>query len=118
MDWELGHKADPFAPAYPGIKPEWYFLWEYQLLKEFPPHLLWVGRPARVCLFVIGILFAIWAIVPWLDRRAYRDRSSPAFSDLAWAALLFLTYLTLMGWDIGAGEGTEGLAIMQKVARV
>jgi quinol-cytochrome oxidoreductase complex cytochrome b subunit len=38
MEWELGQKADPLASAYPGIKPEWYFLWEYQLLKEFPPH--------------------------------------------------------------------------------
>ena len=46
MDWELGEKADPFAPAYPGIKPEWYFLWEYQLLKEFPPHLFRFGGPA------------------------------------------------------------------------
>ncbi|MBW1884941.1 MAG: cytochrome b N-terminal domain-containing protein, partial [Deltaproteobacteria bacterium] len=40
VEWELGLKADPLAPAYPGIKPEWYFLWVYQLLKEFPPHLL------------------------------------------------------------------------------
>ena len=78
MDWELGHKADPFAPAYPGIKPEWYFLWEYQLLKEFPPHLFGLEGP-QVCLFVIGILFGIWAVIPWLDRRAYRDRSSPGF---------------------------------------
>ena len=50
MDWELGEKADPLAPAYPGIKPEWYFLWEYQLLKEFPPHLLaWKGRKSACC---------------------------------------------------------------------
>ena len=103
MDWELGEKADPLAPAYPGIKPEWYFLWEYQLLKEFPPHLFGLEGP-QVCLFVIGILFGIWAIIPWLDRRAYRDKPSPAFSDLAWAAILFLTYLTLMGWDIGAAR--------------
>ena len=46
MDWELGEKADPLAPAYPGIKPEWYFLWEYQLLKEFPPHLFGSGGSA------------------------------------------------------------------------
>ena len=56
MDWELGEKADALAPAYPGIKPEWYFLWEYQLLKEFPPHLFGLEGP-QVCLFVIGILF-------------------------------------------------------------
>ena len=25
--WELGIKADPFASAPAGIRPEWYFLW-------------------------------------------------------------------------------------------
>jgi quinol-cytochrome oxidoreductase complex cytochrome b subunit len=117
MDWEMGEKADPLAPAYPGIKPEWYFLWEYQLLKEFPPRLFGLEGP-QVCLFVIGLLFGIWAIIPWADRRAYQDKPSPAFSDLGWAALLFLTYLTLMGWDIGArGTGAE-LASMYNIARV
>lgn len=109
MDWELGDKADPFAPAYPGIKPEWYFLWEYQLLKEFPPHLFGLEGP-QVCLLVIGVMFGIWAIIPWLDRRAYRDMESPAFSDLGWAAILFLTYLTLKGWDIGSTGATSELA--------
>jgi len=117
MDWELGDKADPMAPAYPGIKPEWYFLWEYQLLKEFPPHLFGLEGP-QVCLFLIAILFGIWAIIPWLDRRAARGQASPAFSDLGWAAILFLTYLTLAGWDIGAGGAGSDLASMPKVARV
>ena len=117
MDWELGEKADPMAPAYPGIKPEWYFLWEYQLLKEFPPHLFGLEGP-QVCLFLIAILFGIWAIIPWLDRRAARGQLSPAFSDFGWAAILFLTYLTLAGWDIGAGGAGADLASMPKVARV
>ena len=115
MDWELGEKADPFAPAYPGIKPEWYFLWEYQLLKEFPPHLFGLEGP-QVCLFVIAILLGIWAVIPWLDRRAYRNMHSPAFSDFGWAAILFLTYLTLMGWDIGAKSGSDDPASLQRIA--
>lgn len=117
MDWELGEKADPLAPAYPGIKPEWYFLWEYQLLKEFPPHLFGLEGP-QVCLFLIGILFGIWAIIPWLDRRAYRNEPSPEFSDFAWGAIFFLTYLTLMAWDIGAGGPAEGPEALQRIARV
>jgi cytochrome b6 len=117
MDWELGEKADPLAPAYPGIKPEWYFLWEYQLLKEFPPHLFGLEGP-QVCLFLIAVLLGIWAIIPWLDRRAQRDKLSPAFSDFGWAAILFLTYLTLTGWDIGARGASSELAAMQNVARV
>lgn len=117
MDWELGEKADPFAPAYPGIKPEWYFLWEYQLLKEFPPHLFRLEGP-QVCLFVIAILLGIWAIIPWLDRRAYRNIASPAFSDFGWGAILFLTYLTLMGWDIGAHGSADDPTAQQKIAHV
>jgi cytochrome b6 len=117
MDWELGQKANPLAPAYPGIKPEWYFLWEYQLLKEFPPHLFGLEGP-QVCLLLIALLLGVWAVVPWLDRRAARNRMSPGFSDFGWGAILFLAYLTLMGWDIGAtGQGTE-LELVHKSARV
>ncbi len=114
MDWELGSKADPMAPAYAGIKPEWYFLWEYQLLKEFPPHLFGLEGP-QVCLFLIAILLGIWAVIPWLDRRAARNKPSPAFSDFGWAAILFLVYLTLMGWDIGATGTGSDLALAHKV---
>ena len=117
MDWELGAKADPMAPAYPGIKPEWYFLWEYQLLKEFPPHLFGLEGP-QVCLLLIALMFGIWGLIPWLDRRARRDKFSPAFSDFGWAAILFLTFLTLTGWDIGAGGASSDLASMPRVARV
>jgi quinol-cytochrome oxidoreductase complex cytochrome b subunit len=116
MDWELGEKADPLAPAYPGIKPEWYFLWEYQLLKEFPPHLFGLEGP-QVCVFLISILLFIWAVIPWLDRRAYHDKYSPGFSDFGWAAILFLTFLTLAGWDIGGGANASDLAAMPKIAR-
>jgi Cytochrome b subunit of the bc complex len=105
------------APAYPGIKPEWYFLWEYQLLKEFPPHLFGLEGP-QVCLLLIALMFGIWGLIPWLDRRARRNKSSPAFSDFGWAAILFLTFLTLTGWDIGAGGASIDLASMPRVARV
>jgi quinol-cytochrome oxidoreductase complex cytochrome b subunit len=117
MDWELGDKADPMAPAYPGIKPEWYFLWEYQLLKEFPPHLFGLEGP-QVCLLLIALMFGIWALIPWLDRRARRDKPSTAFSDLGWAAILFLTYLTLLGWDIGAGGASDPMAAVRNSARI
>lgn len=110
IDWELGKKADPLAPAYPGIKPEWYFLWVYQLLKEFPPHLFGLEGP-EAALAVVTVLLLAWAVVPWLDRRAARGQPSPAFSDFGVAALLFIGYLTLNAWDIGGGPppGEAGL---------
>lgn len=116
LDWELGQKADPLAPAYAGIKPEWYFLWEYQLLKEFPPHLFGLEGP-QVCLLVVSLLLGIWAVVPWLDRRAARNEPSPAFSDFGWAALLFLTFLTLKAWDIGSGPSLAEPVAARTIAR-
>lgn len=101
MEWDLGRKADPLAPAYPGIKPEWYFLWVYQLLKEFPPHLLGLEGPQLCLLFVCGLL-GVWAVIPWIDRNARRNLPSPGFTDFGVAALFFIAFLTLKAWDIGA----------------
>jgi cytochrome b6 len=103
LEWELGNKADPLAPAYPGIKPEWYFLWVYQLLKEFPPHVLGMEGP-QACLLIVFLLMGIWAVVPWIDRKAHRGQQSPEFSDLAFAAMFFLLFLTLKAWDIGVDD--------------
>jgi cytochrome b6 len=102
VGWELGTRADPLVPAPPGIKPEWYFLWVYQLLKEFPPHLLGVEGP-QLCLLVVAGLMTVWALVPWLDRKARRGEYSPEFTDLGVAAVLFVAFLTLKAWDLGGG---------------
>ncbi len=115
LDWELGQKADPLAPAFPGIKPEWYFLWEYQLLKEFPPHLFGLEGP-QLCLLVVTVLLGVWAIIPWLDRQARRNEPSPGFSDFGWGAILFLTFLTLKAWDIGGAEPITSAASLKAIA--
>ncbi len=106
VEWELGHKANPLAPAYPGIKPEWYFLWVYQILKEFPPHLLGM-EGSQAALAAVSVLLGGWAVVPWLDRRARQGKPSPAFTDLGVAALLFVGFLTLKAWDIGGGGALQ-----------
>ncbi len=116
IEWELGKKANPLAPAYPGIKPEWYFLWVYQLLKEFPPRLFGIEGP-QAALAVVTALLLVWALVPWLDRRASREQPSPAFTDLGAAAILFLAFLTLKAWDVGGGGGPGRLPDPQAVAR-
>lgn len=107
FEWELGMKADPLKPAYPGIKPEWYFLWMYQLLKEFPPHFMGM-EGSQACLLIATILMAIWALVPFLDRKAARNRPSPAFTDFGVGILYFLGYLMLKAWDIGAPHVAHG----------
>jgi cytochrome b6 len=104
--------GSPLAPAYPGIKPEWYFLWVYQLLKEFPPHLMGLEGP-QAALLVVTVLLAIWAAVPWMDRSAAMGKSSAAFSDFGISALYVIGYLTLKAWDIGGGgrEMPDAIAV-------
>jgi cytochrome b6 len=100
MEWELGAKANPLKPAYPGIKPEWYFLSVYQMLREFPAHLLGMEGP-QACLLLASILGAIAFAIPLLDRNAAKGRPSPLFTDLGVAGILFLGFLTLKAWDVG-----------------
>jgi len=107
FEWELGLKADPLQPAYPGIKPEWYFLWMYQLLKEFPAHIAGLEGP-QACLAIATVLLAIWALVPFLDRRAAKNQPSPAFTDFGVGILYFLGFLMLKAWDVGAPPVEHG----------
>lgn len=91
VPWEIGEPADPLAtPAH--IKPEWYFLPSYQLLKYFEgPHGAFVGILACSLPFVL-LLF--W---PFLDRGKHRHpKKRPiavAVGVLAVAAALFLGVL-------------------------
>ena len=100
MEWELGSKANPLKPAYPGIKPEWYFLWIYQMLKEFPAHLFGMEGP-QACLLLINVIAVVAVAIPLIDRKAARGEESPEISDLAVAGLLFVGLLTLKAWDLG-----------------
>jgi len=99
-EWELGDKANPLKPAYPGIKPEWYFLWVYQMLKEFPAHIMGMEGP-QACLIVATVLMGIAFFIPLLDRNAAKGKPSPLFTDMGVAGILFLGFLTLKAWDLG-----------------
>src|SRR6185436_12643973 len=90
--------------------------WEYQLLKEFPPHLFGLEGP-QLCLLIVSLLLGISAVIPWLDRQAQRDEPSPGFSDFGWGAILFLTFLTLKAWDIGATENVASAASIKIISR-
>ncbi len=68
--WELGAKADPFASAPAGIRPEWYFLAAFYTLKLIPSH-VFVVEGELLGLFGFGLLAAFWALLPfWATSRA------------------------------------------------
>ena len=95
--WELGRKADPFAPVPAGIRPEWYFLAPFQTLKMLPAHLFGI-EGELVGVIVMGLAAAAFVVVPFLDRRASRELPSPLFTALALAALAYLVVFTVLGY--------------------
>jgi cytochrome b6 len=93
----LGPKADPFASAPPDIKPEWYFYAPFQQLKMIPAH---VGPFEGEAVGAVGfaVLGMLFALVPFLDRRAARGERSPLFTVAGWAVLVYLVGLTWYAW--------------------
>lgn len=95
--WELGEKADPFASAPAGIKPEWFFLFAFETLKRLPAR-VWIieGESLGVLAFSLGALF--WLLVPFLDRKSARGQSSPLFTLIGLAVLLYIVVMTVVGF--------------------
>lgn len=82
-------KADPFdTPAH--IKPEWYFMGMYQVLKVVPNELLGIF----ISSLFIGLLF----LVPFIDRNPERKLARRKFSLAVFFTIIFLFIIfTLWG---------------------
>jgi cytochrome b6 len=96
--WELGEKADAFAPAPPDIRPEWYFMFMFETLKHVPG-----GSIAGLEYEAIPILgFALAALllllVPFLDREVVRRGRSPLFTAVGVVAVVYMVALTAWGY--------------------
>lgn len=62
-------KADPNDSAYIP-RPEWYFLFLFQMLKYFPGQIEWIGTAVIPGLAVVALI-----LLPFLDRNPYRHFS-------------------------------------------
>jgi len=94
--WELGVKADAFAPTPAGIHPEWYFLAVFQTLKLLPAKLLWI-EGEQLGLLVFSAAAMLWVLVPFLDRNP-EGRSGRVLSAVGVALVLYLVLMTLWAW--------------------
>ncbi|RPI24043.1 MAG: cytochrome bc complex cytochrome b subunit [Acidobacteria bacterium] len=95
--WELGEKADPFASAPAGIRPEWFFLFSFETLKLLPAHLWFMeGETLGVLAFAVGAAF--WLLVPFLDKRAARGLPSRAFTAIGLLVLIYIIVMTAIGF--------------------
>ncbi len=94
--WELGEKADPFAPAPAGIRPEWYFLFMFQTLKLIPPKILsFDGEVIGILAFAIGGL--VWFVLPFLDKSGQRKRSL-VFTLIGVLVVVYILVMTVVGF--------------------
>jgi cytochrome b6 len=94
---ELGEKADPFASAPIGIKPEWYFMFMFKTLKYLPSYILGIeGEVVGVIGFGVAGLFLV--LIPFLDWRTARGEPSRLFTWIAIAIIVFILVLTYLGY--------------------
>jgi quinol-cytochrome oxidoreductase complex cytochrome b subunit len=95
--WELGKKADSFASAPAGIKPEWYFLFMFQTLKYIPGKLLFFdGEVVGILLFGLGGL--LWLTVPFWDRKSARGEKNRFINYVGIFVVFYIIILTIVGW--------------------
>jgi cytochrome b6 len=95
--WELGVKADPFAPVPPGIRPEWYFLAAFHTLKLLPAHVAGI-EGELVGVVGMGLAAVALVLLPFLDRRSSRGEPSPIVTALGVVALVYLVVFTVVGY--------------------
>lgn len=90
-----GEPADPLnTPLH--VKPEWYFLALYQILKKIPPMLLGIeGKIVGVVIPIVLVgLILFW---PFLDIKP--DKSKKAYRiRLAFAIFAVITIIALTIW--------------------
>jgi len=99
---DLQAKADPFRTP-PDVKPEWYFLFVYQLLKDVAflsvinPEL-----PKLAGIIIPGIGLALLALLPFLDRSKKRPaKERPLMLAIVVIILILIIFLTVRGQLLG-----------------
>jgi len=95
--WELGNKADPFASAPAGIKPEWYFLFMFQTLKYLRAKILFIdGELLGILAFTLGGLLLF--LVPFLNRTPGHGKRKTVFQVFGILVVVFIIVMTIVGY--------------------
>ncbi|HEV8525692.1 MAG TPA: cytochrome b N-terminal domain-containing protein, partial [Terriglobales bacterium] len=95
--WELGEKADPFASAPAGIKPEWYFAFMFQTLKYIPGTILGLDGELIGILF-FGFLALLLVSVPFVTSESKRAGRLGLLPFVGAAVLIYILALTALAY--------------------
>jgi cytochrome b6 len=96
--WELGAKADAFAPAPKDIRPEWYFVFMFETLKFVPGGSVLGLEYEAIPILGFGAAALLLVLVPFLDRGVVRRGRSPVFTAIGVVALVYLVAITCWGY--------------------
>jgi cytochrome b6 len=103
--WELGEKADPFAPAPADIKPEWYFMFMFQTLRFVPGGEVLGIENEALAILGFGAVGLVAFLLPFLDR-ARSGRAARATTLIGALGACFFVVMTAVGyrslWPVGA----------------
>jgi cytochrome b6 len=96
--WELGEKADPFAPAFKDLRPEWYFMFMFETLKLVPGGEIFGIEYEAIPILFFSLAGLLLMLVPFLDRNVSRTGDSPLFTWIGVLAVVYIVGLTAWGY--------------------
>lgn len=96
--WELGEKANAFAPAPKDIRPEWYFMFMFETLKLVPGGSILGLEYEAIPILGFGLAALVLVLVPFLDRGVVRNGRSPGFTAAGILAAIYMIALTSWGY--------------------
>jgi menaquinol-cytochrome c reductase cytochrome b/c subunit len=98
-------RADPSDSSYIP-RPEWYFLFLFQMLKYIPPKLEWVGTAVIPTVAVLALL-----LLPFYDRSPFRYWKKRKFAIVSMTVVVLgMVALTIVGAATTPPEPTAGTA--------
>ncbi len=95
--WELGVKADPFASAPKGIRPEWYFLATFYTLKLIPSH-VWIFEGEILGLVGFAVLAVSWALLPVWGVTRVGEARTRLVTGAGICLIAYLAVFTALGY--------------------
>jgi cytochrome b6 len=95
--WELGTKADPFAPAPAGIHPEWYFLAVFYTLKLIPSS-IWVFEGEIVGILALMAGVVIWMLIPFWGQAREVHKPRLLVTGVGVCLVAYMVVFTALGY--------------------
>lgn len=94
---DLGVKADPFASAPAGIRPEWYFLAPFYTLKLIPSHVLFI-EGEMLGLIGFTLLAVFWVTLPFWGVSRQGIERTRLVTGAGVALLAYLATFSALGY--------------------